>query len=150
MRRRNACVSEGRFAEGKPVGRPSVRARPSTTSARSASPSHPSTSPTSPTSWRSCSPPPSRGSAQAASQNPTSAPLSACGGLPLRQLHILPKVPRMSSFHSQLWGQHMVYSHLQPLRRLPHRSRLSQYPSTLPSSTFISVPSWSSSTIPPF
>ena len=25
MRRRNACVSEGRFAEGKPVGRSSVR-----------------------------------------------------------------------------------------------------------------------------
>ena len=25
MRHRNACVSEGRFAEGKPVGRPNVR-----------------------------------------------------------------------------------------------------------------------------
>ena len=38
----------------------------------------------------------------AASQNPTSAPLSACGGLSLRRLHILPGMSRTSPFQRPL------------------------------------------------
>ena len=38
------------------------------------------------------------------SQNPTSAPLSACGGLPLRRLHILPEMSKTPSFQYPLPG----------------------------------------------
>ena len=48
--------------------------------------------------------PPSRRSARAASQTPTSAPLSACGGFSLRRLHILPEMSRTSPIQSSPRG----------------------------------------------